>query len=163
MDTRLTDTLCTRCGLCCDGSLLADVELTGSAEAARAEILGLRVDDDSDEPVMLLPCSALKGTRCSVYAHRPGTCRSFACALLTRAQRGTVSVDQALVSITEARMRIGRVKRLLAGRGGYDPDLPLREACTDALAAGSSAELETATSELQELLERVFLSGPARS
>ena len=30
----LTDTLCTRCGLCCDGTLLGDVELTGPAEAA---------------------------------------------------------------------------------------------------------------------------------
>ena len=27
METRLTDTLCTRCGLCCDGTLFAEVEL----------------------------------------------------------------------------------------------------------------------------------------
>ena len=33
METRLTDTLCTRCGLCCDGTLFAEVELAHRAEA----------------------------------------------------------------------------------------------------------------------------------
>ena len=53
----LTDTLCTRCGLCCDGTLLGDVELTGPAEAARLELLGLDVDtDDADTELLALPC-----------------------------------------------------------------------------------------------------------
>ena len=37
----LTDTLCTRCGLCCDGTLFGDVELRGPVEAAQVEALGL--------------------------------------------------------------------------------------------------------------------------
>jgi hypothetical protein len=32
METRLTDTLCTRCGLRCDGTLFAEVELAHRAE-----------------------------------------------------------------------------------------------------------------------------------
>ena len=35
----LTDTLCTRCGLCCDGSLFADVELASPVEAAGLEVM----------------------------------------------------------------------------------------------------------------------------
>ena len=42
----LTDTLCTRCALCCEGSLFADVELSGPKEAAGLEIVGLKIEDD---------------------------------------------------------------------------------------------------------------------
>ena len=44
MSPLLTDTLCTNCGLCCDGTLFADVELVGQAEIARlrSELEGLR-------------------------------------------------------------------------------------------------------------------------
>ena len=59
MSPSLTDTLCTRCGLCRDGSLFADVELTGPAEATGLEILGLAIDDDADGGLLLLPCAAL--------------------------------------------------------------------------------------------------------
>ena len=79
----LTDTLCTRCGLCCDGTLLGDVELTGPAEAARLELLGLDVDtDDADTELLSLPCAALCGTRCGIYLQRPQSCRTFECRLL---------------------------------------------------------------------------------
>ena len=68
----LTDTLCTRCGLCCDGTLFGDVELRGPREATRLAILGLDVDtDDADAELLALPCRGLRGTRCGVYAYRP--------------------------------------------------------------------------------------------
>jgi len=172
MDPSLTDTLCTRCGLCCDGSLLADVELAGPAEAQRALLLGLRVDDDSEEPVMLLPCSALEGTRCSVYALRPRTCRSFECGLLMDVRAGIVPVERALEHVSDARERIAQVRALLARSPGDEPSLPLRERCAEALSAepGSSARalerrarLEQAIGTLQALLDARFLGGrPAR-
>jgi len=37
METRLTDTLCTRCGLCCDGTLFAEVELAHRAKERAQE------------------------------------------------------------------------------------------------------------------------------
>jgi len=154
----LTDALCTRCGLCCDGSLLADVELSGAAEITRVRVLGLRVDDDSEEPLMLLPCSGLKGTRCTVYEHRPKVCRSFECGLLTSARRGKVSVAQALVHIDDARSRIMRVKRLLDQAGGYDRSLPLLEATAEALSATGHPALEAEVTGLDALLQRVFLA-----
>src|SRR3989454_8300213 len=92
MTPLLTDTLCTNCGLCCDGTLFADVELVGQAEVARLEIMGIAIDDD-DANVGLLsqPCAALRGRRCCVYAHRPKCCRVFECHLLQNAQRGAVT------------------------------------------------------------------------
>ena len=48
MTPSLTDTLCTRCGLCCNGSLFADVELAPSDDSATLEVLGLAIEDDDE-------------------------------------------------------------------------------------------------------------------
>ena len=132
----LTDTLCTRCGLCCDGTLFGDVELAGRREATRLEAIGLDVDaDDADVELLSLPCRGLRGTRCRVYAHRPSCCRTFECRLLQNAARGAVSVDDALTTIAETKAKVRRVRTLLAGlepRRGHR--LPLAERVADALA-----------------------------
>ena len=69
MKPSLTDTLWTRCGLCCDGSLFADAGLASDDEATALEVMGLEIEDsDEDEGGLLLqPCGALKGKRCSIY------------------------------------------------------------------------------------------------
>ena len=133
----LTETLCTRCGLCCDGTLLGDVELTGPAEAARLELLGLDVDtDDGDADVLPLPCAALRGTWCRIYAQRPQTCRAFACRLLRDAQRGDVTADEALAQNLETRAQARRaLKALLSTMEARPVRLPLAERVADAIAA----------------------------
>ena len=142
----VTETLCTRCGLCCDGTLFGDVELAGQREAARLEALGMDVDaDDADVELLALPCAGLRGTRCSVYLHRPRCCRTFECRLLQEAQRGIVTEDDALARIAAARTKVQTVTRLLAGleprRGAR---LPLAERVADALAAGPARSAATA-------------------
>jgi uncharacterized protein len=163
----LTDSLCLRCGLCCDGTLFGDVELTGRREAMRLESLGLKVDeDDADAELLSLPCAALHTTRCSIYVHRPQCCRTFECRLLQKAQRGTVTVDDAMGRIAEARAQVQRVKALLAGmtpRRGKR--LPLAERVADAVAAvGASPEasrravaLERAMATLTRTIRATFL------
>jgi hypothetical protein len=139
----LTSRLCTNCGLCCDGTLLGDVELTGPAEAGRLETLGLALDDGEPGAELLpLPCAALRRTRCSIYARRPKACRMFECRLLQDAQRGAVTVTQALARIAHARAQVQHVKTLLARMETRPVNLPLAERCADAIAttSGSSAE-----------------------
>ena len=163
----LTDTLCTRCGLCCDGTLFGDVELTGPAEAARLEILGLDVDtDDADAELLALPCAGLRGTRCSVYAHRPQCCRTFECRLLLEARRGVVTTELALVRIAEARVQLRRVKALLSKMEARPVRLPLAERVADAIADASggspaatrrSAALEAAMVVLTRTIRTTFL------
>ena len=43
MSSILTDTLCTRCGLCCDGTLFADVRLGSYASTATELDVDVRV------------------------------------------------------------------------------------------------------------------------
>src|SRR6266850_269339 len=97
MKPSLTNTLCTRCGLCCDGSLFADVELTNRDEASALEVMGLDIEDadDAGGGLLLQPCGALKGKRCGIYPYRPDCCRAFECRLLRDVKRGTVSIAQA--------------------------------------------------------------------
>ena len=171
MTPTLTDQLCTRCALCCDGSLFADVELTGIREATELEILGFDVEEDDAEVGLLpLPCAALRGTRCGIYAHRPTSCRAFECGLLQDARQGVVSVEQAQRHIAGALVAVGRVKGLLEQLGQRDGRLPLRERCTDALAMVTPAnpdagrhriELEAEMSAVERLIRKTFLRSSA--
>jgi uncharacterized protein len=107
----LEDILCTRCGLCCDGTLLDDAELSGEAEADRLEILGIETEDD-DVPVLPFPCAALAGTSCRIYRYRPGVCRTFECKLLQDTKAGILSLDQAKRRIRRARTQATQQHRL---------------------------------------------------
>jgi Fe-S-cluster containining protein len=165
--------LCTQCGLCCDGTLFADVELVGQAEVARLEIMGMEVENE-DRNVGLLsqPCAALRGTRCSIYAHRPTCCRVFECHLLQNAQRGAVTVERALEQIADAREQIRQVRAMLRRLGNRDERLPIKERCAETLAAeaGASSEaialradLEAAMATLEDTIWNTFLgSGQPR-
>ena len=165
MKPSLTDALCTRCGLCCDGSLFADVELAGPAEAAGLEVMGLEIEDD-DHGLLVQPCAALRGKRCGIYAHRPECCRTFECRLLQDARRGAVDVKRAGEIVAETLQRVGRVRALAEEMGQRDGRLPLQERCAEALAlAGEAgpaqnrkrAALEAEMAAVEELIRKSFL------
>ena len=168
----LTDTLCTKCGLCCDGTLFADVELVGEAEVARLEILGMEVEnEDRNAGLLSQPCAALRGTRCGIYAHRPKCCHVFQCDLLQSAQRGAVTVERALEQITDAREQIRRVRALLARLGNRDEGLPIKERCAETLAAKGGvtsesikdrSDLEAAMATLENTIWNTFLGSGKR-
>ena len=172
MKPSLTDILCTRCGLCCDGSLFADVELASSDEASALEVMGLEIEDaDEDDGALLLqPCAALKGKRCSIYPHRPDCCRTFECRLLQEVKRGAVGVDLAKEKIAEVLQRIARVKELVGQLGHGHERLPLKECCAEALelsetvAANAETDrkrdaLRIAMAFVESLIQKTFLGG----
>ena len=172
MTPLLTDTLCTKCGLCCDGTLFADVELVGQAELARLEIMGLEVENEGRNTGLLSqPCAALRGTRCGIYAHRPKCCRVFQCQLLQSAQRGDVTVERALDQIADAREQIRQVRALLGRLGNRCEDLPIKERCAETLAAEGATtaevikdrgDLEVAMATLENTIWNTFLGSGQR-
>ena len=172
MKPSLTDALCTQCGLCCDGSLFADVELANGDEASALEVMGLEIEDadEDDGGLLVQPCGALKGRRCSIYPHRPDCCRTFKCRLLQEAERGMVGVERAKEKIAQALRRIERVKELVVQLGTGDERLPLMEHCAEALALSEAAaagpavkrkraELQSAVASVERLLQATFLGG----
>jgi len=171
MKPTLTDTLCTRCGLCCDGSLFADVELGSNDEAWALEVMGLEMEEDEDDSALLLqPCGALKGRRCSSYQHRPDCCRSFECGLLQAAKRGVLTVDQARKKIVETQQQIARVEVLIGELGRTQECLPLKERWAEVLASAEAGavepersrkrhQLRASMARLERLIEVTFLGG----
>ena len=95
--------LCVECGLCCDGTLFADVELKDTREAAALEAMGLEVDEEDGRELLIQPCRGLDGTRCTIYPHRPECCRTFECGLLMGVRRGQVSRAEAMTVIEEVK------------------------------------------------------------
>ena len=170
MTLSLTDTLCTKCGLCCDGTLFADVELAGQAEVSRLENMGMEIEHEPRNTGLLSqPCAALRGTRCGIYAYRPKCCRVFECDLLQGTQSGAVTVERAMEHIADARAQIQRVRAMLGRLGNRDEDLPIKERCAETLAAESGrtsgkdlADLEAAMATLENTVWNTFLGSGHR-
>jgi len=172
MEPLLTDTLCTRCGLCCDGTLFADVELASRAEATRLEALGLEIESDDEAPLLVQPCAALHGRRCSVYEHRPGCCRTFECRLLQDVRSGAMSLERAGERISRALETIREVQGLLDQLVPSDSGLPLKERCAEALMMANRSKPETqrkrarlsaTMADLERQIRAVFLGGSGRA
>ena len=170
MTPDVTDTLCTTCGLCCDGSLFADVELAGRGEATALETLGLEIEDadEGHRGLLLLPCRALKGTRCGIYPHRPECCRTFECRLLQEVRRGVVDLGRAREKVKDALGRIAHIQLLLVTLGQRDERLPLKERCAEAQTLSEEDatdpamrrrrdELETAMASVESFILETFL------
>ena len=102
--------LCRSCGFCCDGTLFARVRL-----ADGEDVTGPRLDVVVDERGRWLrqPCGALDGLDCSMYADRPGTCRTYRCDLLGALGEGEVSLAEARVVVEKTRAATGEERRFL--------------------------------------------------
>lgn len=93
--------LCQACGVCCTGAFFSHVNV---AEKEVARLNGTSITTytgKKDKPVFDQPCPALSGTSCSIYDKRPGSCRSFLCALTRKVLNGQVDFDTAIATVTE--------------------------------------------------------------
>ena len=98
--------MCASCGLCCNGAIFGDVPVAAE-EAAELRGLGIPVEARDGRDRFAQPCAMLRGTRCSIYESRPGTCRSYRCRVLAARERGELGD-------AEARRRIAQAKALVA-------------------------------------------------
>jgi uncharacterized protein len=128
----LTDQLCLRCGLCCNGVLFRDVEVQPGDDAEMLRRLGLPLKKVNARPSPEAfqkerapqPCALLGADcKCAIYANRPLRCRQFECALLLEVKAGACSVDQALKTIRDAQKRAAKALRLLRELGNEEEHL----------------------------------------
>jgi Fe-S-cluster containining protein len=129
------DNICLACGLCCDGTIFADVKLLPNEDATRLLSLGmpllpLMAKKNASQPIrnrggwkFLQPCSALHGCRCQIYGSRPSYCRQFECLLFQQVQSGEAAKVEALRLIRLARRRAEEVRMLLRALGNCDEKL----------------------------------------
>lgn len=123
--------LCLSCGMCCDGSIFADVKLLPGENADRLLSLGIPLQPQIPRGRKTLvsagtrwrftqPCAALEGCRCRVYASRPQDRRQFECGLLKRLLSGDVDYARAERLVRLARRRIETIDKLLRSLGQTD-------------------------------------------
>lgn len=161
------DALCPECGLCCDSTLFADVELRAGDGAARLRELGLSLGRKGGRLAFAQPCACWDGRWCRIYADRPQRCRTFECGLLRRVNAGQLTPGRALKTIASARAQAARVRGLLVANGETNTTRPLAKRYAQAMAApvdlaakdGSEnrGELMLAVNELMQLVQREFL------
>lgn len=174
--------LCPNCGLCCDSTLFADVELRSPDDPKRLRKLGLiikRKDEQNDRRAgenagkagaklaFAQPCSCFDGSFCKIYDGRPTRCRLFECGLLKKVMGGHMSAASALKKISEAKALVARVRDLLESSGHRDQNLPLIKFysramekaidLTDVKEAKRRGKLMLAMRDLMRVLQAYFL------
>lgn len=162
------DHLCPQCGLCCDSTLFADVELRASDDVRRLAQSGIKTwPKTKTRQAFSQPCACFDGRLCKVYAERPKRCRLFACGLLKRVDSGEMTAAAALKKIAQARTKARQVRTLLRQSGQSDESMTLTHRYEEAMrapvdlsvdgAADLRGELMLAVNDLMQLLARDFL------
>jgi Fe-S-cluster containining protein len=149
------DTLCTDCGLCCNGTFFGSV-LVEAAETERLGRVGLRVLQNEGTCTMAQPCAALRGALCDVYADRPSACASYECQLRKRVASGETSLDEAMSAIARARALLAMIRAgLEVPEGGsiWEKILTLEEPTTPEAIALARARYEPTIQAVGELVE----------
>jgi len=160
--------LCPNCGLCCDSTLFADVELRAGDDAKRLKRLGLALHQKTRTKLAFSqPCACFDGILCKIYADRPKRCSLFECGLLKRVEAGEMTANAALKKIGVAKKRAEAVRELLRSLGQRDACMALTQRYAEVMSAPMDfskpdeaeqrGELMLAVSDLMQLLGRDFL------
>ena len=160
--------LCPNCGLCCDSTLFADVELRAGDDARRLRKLGLTLyQKTKTKTAFAQPCACFDGKLCQIYADRPNRCRKFDCGLLKRVAAGELTPNAALKKISEAKRQAENVRALLRSLGQRDEHMALTHRYAEAMSqpvdlsdetgAERHGELMLAVNDLMTRLQRDFL------
>jgi hypothetical protein len=128
--------LCPNCGLCCDSTLFADVELRAGDDAKRLKKLGLTLEKKGRGRLAFAqPCGCFDGKLCGIYADRPKRCQLFECGLLKRFETGEITASTALKKITAAKAQADKVRELLRSLGQRDERMALTHRYAEAMSA----------------------------
>ncbi|MFO1497246.1 MAG: YkgJ family cysteine cluster protein [Verrucomicrobiota bacterium] len=122
---RFVADLCPACGLCCNGALFADVELSRKDAPDALQSSGLTLQRKRGKLAFIQPCACFDGQLCQIYAQRPTRCRTFVCGTLHRVQDGTLTAAAALKLIRQTRAQVQVVLDLLRALGDTAEELPL--------------------------------------
>jgi Fe-S-cluster containining protein len=162
------DQLCPNCGLCCDSTLFADVELRAGDNAARLKKLGLTLFQKiKAKTAFAQPCPCFDGKLCQIYKDRPKRCAAFECGLLKRVEDKEMTPSAALEKIHAAKKRAREVRELLRTLGQHDERMALTHRYAEAMSAPidftneakaeAHGELMLAVNDLMNRLQKDFL------
>ena len=161
--------LCPNCGLCCDSTLFADVELRAGDDAKKLKKLGQTLFAKTKTRLAFSqPCACFDGKLCQIYADRPKRCGLFECGLLQQVETGKMTPALALKKITAAKKQAAQIRALLRDLGQRDETMALTHRYGEAMsapmdlsdpdAAEKRGELMLAVADLMNRLQHDFLT-----
>ena len=160
--------LCPNCGLCCDSTLFADVELRTGDNAKRLKKLGLSITQKTKTKLAFAqPCACFDGKLCQIYNDRPKQCGLFECGLLKKVESENITANAALKKISDAKQLAAKVRTLLSSLGQRDEHMAMTHRYAEVMSApvdfadepGAErrGELMLAVNDLMNRLQRDFL------
>jgi uncharacterized protein len=165
--TNAVGELCPNCGLCCDGTLFADVELRASDDAKRLAKLGLSLKKKGRIKLAFTqPCACFDGKLCEIYGERPKHCRLFECGLLKKVNAGEMKASEALRKIAKVKVLVKTLGHLLEAFERDDAGAALSERYAAAMRLpvdlasgheGRHGDLMRAYAEWMAVVQRDFL------
>lgn len=148
--------LCPNCGLCCDSTLFADVELRAGDDAARLKKLGLTLEKKGKTKIAFAqPCACFDGKLCRIYADRPKRCGLFECGLLKRVEADELTANAALKKISKAKEQAEKVRELLRSLGQRDERMALTHRYSEVMSAPMDFSVEGEAEKRGELMMEV--------
>ena len=111
-DKAAASSLCTKCGLCCNG-VLFDWVPVATDEQERLPGLGLALDLNEEGARFAQPCPKFEDGLCQIYSSRPGACRRFQCELLQKVVGGIVDLGEAEAIVSQAKTMVEEIRPTL--------------------------------------------------
>lgn len=159
--------LCKACGMCCNGVLFQEVNLSTTDSPKDLKAVGLKLKTKRGQCSFQQPCTAFRNSACAIYQKRPQRCQLFNCRQLIDVSSGKQTEELALKKISEAHRLSSRVKELLwkSGSTNLKRSLLTRyetvmaqpvESLTDGVMRQCRLELVAAMRDLESHLSRDF-------
>ena len=156
----IASSLCSSCGMCCDGTLFHSVVLQSTDSPRTLSSLGLTLKRKPGVTTFRQPCSAHQNHQCAIYENRPQRCRLFNCQQLLRVASGEITQSAARERIASTREKInqvvGKIERLTETNPNQGLAQRFSVAITNKVPSPERTELEAAMAELQAILEKEF-------
>lgn len=106
--------LCVRCGLCCDGTIFEWARVSPTDDLVQLEADGFILLTPAASNGFAQPCHHQQGRICGVYQRwRPQVCHTFRCTLLRRVETGELAYGEALDRIERTVALVERIQAQL--------------------------------------------------
>lgn len=117
LDATVYQRICGACGLCCDGTLFADVRLREEDDPKDLLTLGFKLKRRKGYYFFKQPCQAKTEGECQIYENRPSRCRAFECRQLLDLKDEQITEDSVLEVIRSTRDLTSQIDELLTQAG----------------------------------------------
>ena len=153
--------------MCCNVVLFLWVQLQPQDTPVELASLGVKLKRKNGKHYIQQPCPAYGDSGCTIYRQRPERCRLFECRQLRGVISGSIPESDAVTAIQKALKQVETIDHLFSELGDSNKKRPYLKRLekvqakpvhrsTDPETAALRSELETASNELESMLDQNF-------